>query len=229
MAKVLTSPLITDVRQKIGGVVFQATAGGLAVRTQKAKSKTAPTATQNTKANYLTALSAWQTTLGPTDRNAWAIFASAHPQSDVFGNPFFLSGFDIFMKYNIPALGAAGSIQISPPSSISVTTPSSFAASAVSGTQTLQIDSLSNNPVTGETMVVNCQGRIYPWRGASKVRLSALSKHAAPLSFPVDLSIDYISKFGALVPGLAIALQLYVVSSLSGAKCPTLYLTVISS
>jgi len=225
MAKVTTSPLITAIGQKIGSLVFQACAGGIAVRVQKIKTQTKPTAAQTYKENYRILANAWQKALNQTQRNAWIATAVSNPIKDIFGNDTTLNGWAFFLKINLPLLSAGNSLLTSPPSPLTVTTPTSFTASASASGLTIQIDSVAPALAASEQIVVGIRPFQKPSWGRVPARLPTIATSAANPSFPFDFSANYLNKFGLLPLGMSIGCTLHVVNSTNGIYSTRLYIT----
>jgi hypothetical protein len=225
MAKVTTSPLITAIAQKTAGIVFQSCPGGIAVRTQKGKTQTKATSAQVYKENYRILATAWQTVLNQTDRNNWIATAATNPIKDVFNNDTVLNGWSFFLRINMPLLAAGHTLLVSPPSPLTVTTPTSFAASATASGLTIQIDTVAPAVAATEQIVVGVRPFQKPSWGRIPGRLPTIATSAVNPSFPFDFTSNYLKRFGLLPVGMSIGCTLHIVNSTNGVYSTRLYIT----
>lgn len=226
MGKVLTSPLITNIKQKVGAVVFQGTAGGIAVRVQKAKSPTKPTAAQAYIARYRDATALWKNILTQTERTAWAATAAANPIKDVFNADVFLAGYQFFLHINLPLLATSQPPLTSPPTDFSSTSLTAFTASAGHAAPFFQIDSVSPALVATDALNIG----VRPFTSASSQRIPAslptLLVTAGNPAFPVDLTVAYLKRYGTIQQGMTIGITIHTVRTGTGVYTATIYGTV---
>lgn len=99
MARIKPSALVSDIRGKIGGSVFQRASSGLVVRA-KSTPVNKRTATQNISRNiaFLTA-NAWLQ-LSAADRDQWVNYVQYNPVNQRNSRELFVSGQQAFLKFN---------------------------------------------------------------------------------------------------------------------------------
>ncbi len=116
MAK-LTQPLgSSEARGALGGLVYGSWRGVSFVRT-KVTPATQNTARQIAIRGFAASITdAWKNLFTDTDRRAWDTYAESHTLSDWTGSPKRLSGYNWFMKINVPHLDCGGPGVLVPPS-----------------------------------------------------------------------------------------------------------------
>lgn len=98
MAKIKTSALVADIRGKVGGNVFSRNLGGAFVRVFTAPLNPQSNA-QTVIRERVAHLSTLWRTLADGVRDSWNAAAANFPFEDVFGDTRFLSGQQLFMKF----------------------------------------------------------------------------------------------------------------------------------
>ncbi len=98
------SALVTDLSGSIGGMTASHNKGGRYFRARVVP--TDPSTTfQTPLRSFMNSLSnRWVETLTQVQRDAWAVYASAVPLVNPFGDPKFVSGINMFVRSNIPRL-----------------------------------------------------------------------------------------------------------------------------
>lgn len=104
MAKILLGGLGPgDVRNALGGVVFSKNTYGNYVRNNITPVNPQTPAQTDVRNAFANISQEWRA-LTPAQRDNWnTIAATSYPQTDVFGNQYFLTGFNLFMKLNMSA------------------------------------------------------------------------------------------------------------------------------
>lgn len=99
MAIIQTSGLISDIKGAVGGVVFQNTSAGIAVR-QKVTPVNRRTLLQVTSRLKMFDLqSAWMA-LTPVQQADWELFAATYPKPQIKNTTKNINGHQYFLKYN---------------------------------------------------------------------------------------------------------------------------------
>lgn len=100
MALIKTASIISDIRGKIQGTVFQRSAGGLTVRSQ-----TTPinknSNRQNKTRNFINILQQQWRLLSPTERQTWLQFTNFNPIQQKRNSELFINGQQAFIKLNL--------------------------------------------------------------------------------------------------------------------------------
>lgn len=106
--------------------------------TQCARLRSQPTNPQSTRqlavrANLATQSRDWAT-LDQAERDAWGVYAAAHPGTDAFGNPQTLSGFSWFIALSTMMLDIGVAVVDTPPTVAAPASPAAVVATPGAGT-----------------------------------------------------------------------------------------------
>jgi hypothetical protein len=116
LAVILPGPLVSDVRGRVGDVVFERNAGGLYVRAKGTVTQEVTEARTAAKAAFSACSSAWSGSLTSVERAAWEVFASRFPDVDRWGRPKYRTGFQSWVGYAFHIRLAFGDfLQFGPP------------------------------------------------------------------------------------------------------------------
>lgn len=100
MARIKFGALLTNISGSVGGSTFQVNRYGWSLKNKQ--SGVNPNSSQQnfTKASMRVLLSAW-TNLSDADRKSWVDYAAAFKITTKFDSGIALSGFNLFLKYNL--------------------------------------------------------------------------------------------------------------------------------
>lgn len=221
MAKILTTAIVADIRNKLNGSVFSKNRYGSYVRT-KVTPVNPQTVDQQNARNVLSSLSqAWRGLTQP-ERDSWISAAPSFPFTDIFGNSKILSGNALFVKLNanLAQAGGGGLASAPTPVAISSLTLGAIVSSAGGGTLTV---AFAPTPVNADEAVII---RATPNMGAGikfvKNRYRFVQVVAAAGASPANIAAAFTAKFGAPVEGQNIFIEAFIVSTLTGqAGIPT--------
>ena len=122
MALIKTGSIISDIRGKVKGTVFQRTAGGLTLRSQSApinKNSNRQTKTRN----FTNILQQQWRLLSPEERQTWLQFTNFNPIQQKRNSELFINGQQAFIKLNSYRLEYGFTILTTPQFSKCETTP----------------------------------------------------------------------------------------------------------
>lgn len=114
MARIKFGPLVSDARGAIAGTIVSRNGSGpyLKSNAMPVNARTGKTLAQRT---IFGAIATCWRQLTPIEMNAWDVEATTTPFTNSLGETFFLSGFGLFMKYNMVLVGLGiGSIVSQP-------------------------------------------------------------------------------------------------------------------
>jgi hypothetical protein len=157
MAKILLGANLGDIRGKQGGTVFSRNRYANYTR-----NKTIPvnpnTAKQSAVRSFLGNLSSAWRTLSESDRNAWKMLADALAPTNVFGQSFKYTGFNVYIKSN-QTLQTAGMPTLTSPDTIPPAFPvlETSVGGDISENHLLFSALFDGDPVTPEGLVLVVQ------------------------------------------------------------------------
>lgn len=114
MAKIQLSALASQINGKLGGSVFLNTAGGLAIRQNKANNPLKNNSSRFVASRFGSVSSQWRN-LSIEERQLWKDFAFSKQVTTIYNTPRTPSGYETFCKINAVRLNAGKSIITTPP------------------------------------------------------------------------------------------------------------------
>lgn len=123
MAKVTFGALVTEARNKLGGIVYSRNRHGAYSRIKITPPNPKTAAQIYTRATFKQASQHWTTGLSDAQRTAWIAFATAHGPTDGPFEKGDISGFQWFMRLNAARNWAFNLFIDNPPSDLSVPQP----------------------------------------------------------------------------------------------------------
>lgn len=217
MGKIAYAAWVDDVAGKVGNAVFQRGKAGNTIRKRSIPINPRTTAQIAARALMTTYSKNWRG-LTEAQRTAWDN-AAASPewtQTDTFGNPFQLSGEQLYLKLNLNLADISATPITSPP------TKAEFTAIAL-GAVTIAVTgpaftvAFTGTLDSSETLVLSAspqgsQGIM----SAKTVRFAQIMDYTS--TSPIDAQSAYEAVFGTPVEGQKIFVRLEMVSETSGER-----------
>lgn len=214
MAKILTTAIVADIRNKLNGSVFSKNRYGGYVRTKVTPVNPQTDAQQNTRNNLATNSQAWRG-LTEEQRQSWIDGAPNFPFTDIFGNQKFLSGQALYVKLNNNLVNAGVAAIATCPSPVAIPALSAVELQATP-TPTLSL-TFAPTPVPADFAIqVFATPNITPGRTFVKNRFRYLTMIDAAGTSPANLLSDYQALFGDPVDGQKIFVRVQMVSKTTG-------------
>lgn len=215
MAKILTTAIVADIRNKLNGSVFSKNRYGAYVRTKVTPVNPQSTAQQNVRNRLATNSQAWRG-LTESQRQGWIDAAVNFPFTDIFGNSKVLSGNALYVKLNNNlAIFNGGPIATAPlPVSLPALTIDTLAGDVSSTSLGFNYDP---DPVETDTqMVIEATPQYSPGISFVKNKFRTLTTLNAATASPADIYSAYIAAFGPLVAGMKISVRVKLISTITG-------------
>lgn len=226
MAKTQLGPIVTDVRNKVGGVVFSKSPFGSTIRRKVSPVNPRSVNQNGIRANLSSGAKRFTNVLTSAQQDAWTAFAPLHQVHDVFGNLITLTGLQIFSQVNgvLHTIGAAH--LDNPPADLMVGNPGvlSFVASSSGGTLTVN-GSLA--AAANEHPVVFDSGPINPGKRFITGKLRLLQVFAAAAAGPWDIFTTHTAKYGGLIQNQSFFLGVVYAKDTNGAQSPIVTVRVL--
>jgi len=195
MASIQLGPLVTSIRGKFGGGIFQGGRTGFQLRILKTPPKNKSTLQSGARQRYSTLCFTWRT-LAQVDRDAWNTAASITTWYNADGDPYNPSGFNLYMATNL-SLTATGSTALTTPQAPALLPALGITSvTSNSGANTITLV-FTNTPLPANTLLV-CQasppgslGRTY-----KSARMAIIRTFSSGTTSPQALTSFYSSRFG---------------------------------
>lgn len=224
---------IVEARGKLGGTVFTKNRSGAACRVKVTPVNHQSPDQQEVRVNFGGRSSAFRS-LTQDQINAWnEAAASGFPITNIWGDPVHLTGANLYTSLNLN-LAIVGVAAISdPPSAGTVSSPTGLAPAGLAGAATLFANA-AFGPAS-DVVPANTALAVFATAPVSRGVSFVKSKYrlidfldAAEDTGTTNLNTAYSDKFGALVAGQKIYMQVVAINKTTGQAGPPLaqYLTV---
>lgn len=224
--KVKFGMIVVDGSGKLGGQVMSKNRGGKYIRT-----KVTPTnpnsASQAAVRSRLTALSQAFRSLTAAQILGWNNAVNDFAKTDIFGDIKKPSGINLFVKLNAN-LGEVGAATIDDaPLPSSVESVVTLSATAAAGTPALSVV-FTPTPVPANTsFIIRATAQMSAGKQPSKSDFRNLLVVAAAGTSPANALSAYNTKFGVLVAGRKIGIEMVAVNTVTGQKGLAINTTLI--
>ncbi len=215
MAKILTTAIVADIRNKLNGSVFSKNRYGSYVRTKVTPVNPQTSAQQNVRNTLSTNSQAWRG-LTESQRQGWIDAAANFPFTDIFGNSKILSGNALYVKLNnnLAVAGQAPIADAPAPVSLPPLVMGAIVSSAGGGTLTM---AFTDTPVpAGFSIAVQTTGNVGPGKTFVKNLFRQTQLVAAAATSPANLAAAFTALHGAPVEGQKIFVRAFLISTDTG-------------
>jgi len=217
MAKYTPSAIVSEMRNKIGGVVFSRSRAGLFVR-RKVSPLQPRTAYQTAvRADFTQLAQRWSAVLTDPQRQGWISLAAAHPIKDVFSNTLVLTGLQMYIALNRALQTIEQTIIDDAPVTLQSESTGELTVVATVGTpNVLTVDPANyNTSVSG--WVILGGGPMSPGAYYIGSALRVLKHGVTVLSAPTSFLTEYEARFGELAVGQRIPVGMVYINKTTGA------------
>lgn len=215
MAKILTTAIVADIRNKLNGSVFSKNRYGSYVRTKVTPVNPQSSAQQNVRNRLATNSQAWRG-LTESQRQAWIDAAANFPFTDIFGNSKILSGNSLYVKLNNNLAVTATAAISDPPLPVAVPPLSLGAIVSSAGASSLTVAFLDTPVPAGFSMVIQTTGNVGAGKSFVKNLFRQTTVVAAAGTSPANIASAFIALHGAPIEGQKIFIRAFLVSTDTG-------------
>jgi hypothetical protein len=212
--KTLFGAIIVDGRNKLNGHVMSKNRYGSYMRT-KVTPVNPQTSYQMAKRQQLGNTSSSWRGLTQDERNSWINAAPNFPTTDIFGNPKILSGQALFVGLNGNLLDQGLPIINTAPTPVAIPTISSDGFSATESTGIMLSTFTTTATSPDFALKVYATPNITPGRQFIKNRLRFLGTFDPSIN-PITFGGQWANRFGSLVAGQKVFIQVNLVSAITG-------------
>jgi len=209
--------IVADIRNKLNGTVFSKNRGGAYMRT-KVTPVNRQTTFQSAVRNRLTAFAQNFRALTADQIAGWNSAVDNFKKTDIFGDIKTPSGINLYVKLNTNlARVATAQIDDAPlPGSVPAITSVSGTASAGGGTLSI---AWTPTPVPADTtFVISATKQKSPGQSFFKGQYTDIDIAAAGGTSPQAVGTEYIAKYGDLIEGEKIGIQLTAINTVTGQR-----------
>lgn len=215
MAKIQTTAIVADIRNKLNGSVFSKNRYGSYVRTKVTPVNPQTTAQQNVRNRLSTNSQAWRG-LTEAQRQGWIDAAANFPFTDIFGNSRILSGNALYVKLNNNlAVANQSPIADAPlPVAIPALVMGTVASLQTGATLTA---AFTDTPVPANfALIFQTTGNVGPGKSFVKNLFRQTQVVAAAGASPTNLATAFAAIHGTPVEGQKIFVRAFYISTVTG-------------
>ena len=209
--------LVTDGRGKIGGHVASKNRGGAYLRT-KVTPVNPQTSYQNAARARITTFSQGWRGLTANQQAAWNSAVSNWQKTDIFGDLKNPSGINLYVRLNSNLSEAGQSAIATPPLPNSVTNAVTATLTGAAGTPALSLAFTVSPIPAATTWIIRVTPQVSAGKSFVKSLYRNLNTQAAAVTTPINLLADYNTRFGTLVAGQKVFVEIIAVSNTTGVK-----------
>jgi len=227
MARVKFGSVVTGIKGKVGGQVFQQNRYGWTLR-QKPIATGNNSASKSAKRQMLLQVSQHWRTLTDAQRIGWNDMAPSWPHVDPFGDPVQLTGYNLFCMVSLNLLTIGGTIvdAASLPATITALLTVDVSLGAAGGQY--RIDFTPTPLVNDDVIIVWASPQVSAGEGLVVSKLKIIDSLSRINTSPIDASAAYSKVFPRkMVEGNKIHTALQVVSQLNGTAGPLFHVPQI--
>ena len=215
MAKVNFGVGVSEIRNKIGGIVFARNRGGAYMRTKVTPLNPQTTAQAGAR-SLLTSLAQAFRSLSQEQITAWNNAVTQWQTTDIFGMLVSPTGLALYVRLNANIINAGGTVIDTPPSPVGAASLGSLSlTAAVTG----DVFDVAYSPATvpaDHSMYVEATPMLSPGINNANSKFRFIGIAAAAAASPSDLFTAETSKFGSLVAGQKVLVRAKFINKLTG-------------
>lgn len=229
MAKILTTAIVADIRNKLNGSVFSKNRYGSYVRTKVTPVNPQTTAQQNVRNRLATNSQAWRG-LTESQRQSWIDAAPSFPVTDIFGNTKILSGNALYVQLNnnLAALGL--SAITTAPAPVAIPAITSFSLDIANSALAVEAGFAPTPVPANFAMILEATPQVSPSINFVKNKFRVVTIVDAAATSPKSFGTEYSAMFGVPVIGKKVFARVRMVSKTTGqAGIPVQAQTIVVS
>lgn len=210
MAKVLYGAIVTELKGKINGQVFQGGNVGYVLRNKGYTPGISNNLRQFANSNLTAVTTAWRT-LSDADRSAWNAIAGSWPFTNKFGTTYYGSGFQVFVAYNT-ALLTMEYPQVTTPGAPTIPTDPGAVDFNTATTSALAFD-IPNTTVNPDVLQLFASRPVSAGTNGNNVAMRLIDQFDYSIASPFSFFTKYTQLYGAYNVGSKIFIKLVARSS----------------
>lgn len=217
MAKIKLGSLVTDIRNKLDGIVFSKNTFGRYVRIKVTPVNPQSVRQMLVRGRLDTLAKRYANTLEEGERILWRDFAANNPRTDVFGDTLTLTGITMYQALNLVLLNSGNDIIDVPPANLDVIPITSTAVTIGNDFATLSLAFTPTPSGTDTKVYIFATSPLSAGVNFFKPKWRFLKATTSAIASPLNLLADYTAKFGVAPVGSKIAFLVAFENQNSGA------------
>lgn len=215
MAKILTTAIVADIRNKLNGSVFSKNRYGSYVRTKVTPVNPQTIYQQAARNNLATSSQSWRGLSDP-QRQSFIDGAINFPQTDIFGNTKVLSGQALYVKLNTNIANLGGAPLTACPMPVALATLNSLVLTATQTGAVVSLEYGTTGANADQFIVVEATPLISSGRSFVKNQFRFLDSVASNTASPFVLTAPYAARFTAPISNFKIFIRARIVDINTG-------------
>ena len=208
--------LITGIRGSQNGITYSRNKSGNYRKAKPIPTNPNTVAQGFARGNFQSLAQGWRL-LTNIQKNSWILLASETTLTDVFGNSYNPSGFNLYVNYNSVVLSIAGTPNDTAPVVDAIDAISNVNVTGDVSAQTVIVQVLPDPVPAATTLIIQACPQLSAGVFSPPNRFATVGIFAAAAAGPYDVTTNYLAKYPvALVLGQALFVRAKFVSSLDG-------------
>lgn len=207
MAVVQYGVIVTELKGKVQGQVFQAGNNSLVLRNKGYRKGVSSAPRLRANLNMTSQTSRWRT-LSASDRSAWDAATTNWAYLDKYGNSYFGSGYQMFVAYN-SALMSLGLSAVNTPNAPVSNDPVAVTAVSINSGSTFNV-TFTHSGSTAQSYQWYASAPVSQGRNGNNLRLRLIKTNTSTPSSPLSLNSEYNAVYVGRSTGAMIKVVLYV-------------------
>lgn len=224
--KIKWGALVTDGRGKIGGQVASKNRAGAYMRTKVTPVNPNTSFQAAARARLTTFSQSWRA-LTQAQRDAWEAAVPSFQKTDIFGDIKKPAGINLYVGLNINIAEHNGTAIDLPPLPTEVVGPPSIAVTAAAGSPAMSLTWPGDDIAANTGWIIRATPQVSPGINFVKSLYRNIQLIQTVNTSPHDMLSAYIARFGTLVEGQKIFVEVYPMNLVSGIKGGTVSTHVI--
>lgn len=217
MGKVKFSAAISEIRNKVGGVVYSRNRYGAYMRNYVVPENNNTDAQAAVRATFGEISASWKT-LSEEQRGEWSTVAASLRKTDIFGSQYSSNGFQFYVQLNTERVLVGSTISAFPPEITGIPQFSGVEVSFDYATTDFTFDISASNLTSNQALVIRATAPQSQGKTFFKNLYGVIAIVNNATAVPYNAFLGWLVKYSTYVDGSRIGWQLYVVDKTTGLR-----------
>jgi len=217
MGKVKFSGAISEIRNKVGGVIYSRNRYGAYTRNY-AFPLTSPTSYQLSQQAIFASVGVVWKTLTDSQRSAWRTVAASLKKTDIFSNQYSSTGYNFFMQLNNERVLVGQSVLSDPPVLSALPLFGGLTVVLNTGTSSFLFSLAFSNLTSNDAIVIRTTDNDSQGATFFKNMYRVIAVVSDATTMPYNAYSDFITRFSSFNNGMRIGCQIYSVNKITGLR-----------
>lgn len=230
MGKVKFSAAVSEIRNKVGGVVYSRNKYGAYMRGYVVPVNNNTPAQAAVRETFGEISASWKT-LSNEQRSEWSSVAASLKKTDIFGSQYSSNGFQFYVQLNTERVLVGNTISAFPPEIVGIPQFSNIEVTFDYSTVDFTFNILSSNLTSNQALVIRATAPQSLGKTFFKNLYGVIAVVSDATNVPYNAFTDWVVKYATFEDNSRIGWQLYVVDKTTGLRSAPIngYVDVITT